>query len=156
MSLLMILLANIRFSLFYHFFLLCVAESGRKTNIVFFGSRIRISIVFSMCAIPVIFFDMEASCTLTLYIYFNLFAGHKFFDIDSGMYAPLNAPPSQHFTIIFNTFVMMTLFNEINSRKIHGERNIFEGLFTNPIFYSILVITAVSQVNVFLLQISKI
>lgn len=72
--------------------------------------------------------------------------GHKFFDIDSGMYAALNSPPSQHFTIIFNTFVMMTLFNELNSRKIHGERNIFEGLFTNPIFYSILIITAVSQV----------
>lgn len=63
------------------------------------------------------------------------------------MYAPLNAPPSQHFTIIFNTFVMMTLFNELNSRKIHGERNIFEGLLTNPIFYSILIITALSQVT---------
>lgn len=74
-------------------------------------------------------------------------AGHKFFDIDSGLYAGLNAPPSQHFTIIFNTFVMMTLFNELNSRKIHGERNIFEGLFTNPIFYSIIIITAVSQVR---------
>lgn len=63
------------------------------------------------------------------------------------MYAALNAPPSQHFTVIFNTFVMMTLFNELNSRKIHGERNIFEGLFTNPIFYSILILTAVSQVS---------
>ncbi|XP_074592983.1 plasma membrane calcium-transporting ATPase 2-like isoform X4 [Brevipalpus obovatus] len=79
-------------------------------------------------------------------IFFLLFGGHKFFDIDSGMYAPLNAPPSQHFTIIFNTFVMMTLFNEVNSRKIHGERNIFEGLFTNPIFYSILFITAAAQI----------
>ncbi|XP_015794522.1 plasma membrane calcium-transporting ATPase 2 isoform X2 [Tetranychus urticae] len=79
-------------------------------------------------------------------IFFLLFGGDKFFDIDSGMYAPLNAPPSQHFTIIFNTFVMMTLFNEINSRKIHGERNIFEGLFTNPIFYSILFITAGAQI----------
>ena len=74
-------------------------------------------------------------------------SGHKFFDIDSGMYATLNAPPSQHFTIIFNTFVMMTLFNELNSRKIHGERNIFEGLFTNPIFYTILILTAASQVR---------
>ncbi|GFR32213.1 plasma membrane calcium-transporting ATPase 2 [Trichonephila clavata] len=50
------------------------------------------------------------------------------------------------FTIIFNTFVMMTLFNEMNARKIHGERNIFEGLFTNPIFYSILLITTAAQV----------
>ena len=43
---------------------------------------------------------------------------------------------------------MMTLFNEINSRKIHGERNIFEGLFTNPIFYGILFLTAFAQVCV--------
>lgn len=79
-------------------------------------------------------------------IFTLLFIGHRIFDIDSGMYAPLHSPPSQHFTIIFNTFVMMTLFNEINARKIHGERNIFEGLLTNPVFYSILIITAASQV----------
>ncbi|RWS14795.1 plasma membrane calcium-transporting ATPase 3-like protein [Dinothrombium tinctorium] len=79
-------------------------------------------------------------------IFSLLFAGHKLFDIDTGMGAPLHAPPTQHFTIIFNTFVMMTLFNEVNSRKIHGERNIFEGLFTNPIFYSILFITAGAQI----------
>ncbi|XP_023209409.1 plasma membrane calcium-transporting ATPase 2-like [Centruroides sculpturatus] len=86
-------------------------------------------------------------------IFFLLFLGHKFFDIDSGMYAPLHSPPSEHFTIIFNTFVMMTLFNEMNARKIHGERNIFEGLFTNPIFYSILLITAGAQVSYNLKQI---
>ncbi|GFQ78577.1 plasma membrane calcium-transporting ATPase 3, partial [Trichonephila clavata] len=79
-------------------------------------------------------------------IFTLLFIGHRIFDIDSGMYAPLHSPPTQHFTIIFNTFVMMTLFNEINARKIHGERNIFEGLLTNPVFYSILIITAASQV----------
>ena len=73
--------------------------------------------------------------------------GDKFFDIDSGLHVSLNATPTQHFTIIFNTFVMMTLFNEVNSRKIHGERNIFEGLFTNPIFYGILIVTAIAQVR---------
>ena len=30
------------------------------------------------------------------------------------------------FTIVFNAFVMMTLFNEFNSRKVHGERNVFK------------------------------
>nr|XP_015903633.1 plasma membrane calcium-transporting ATPase 2 isoform X4 [Parasteatoda tepidariorum] len=79
-------------------------------------------------------------------IFTLLFAGDKIFDIDSGMGETLRTKPSEHFTIIFNTFVMMTLFNEINARKIHGERNIFEGLFTNPIFYSILIITTVAQV----------
>jgi len=69
-------------------------------------------------------------------------------DIDTGRgVAAAGGGPTQHFTVIFNTFVMMTLFNEINSRKIHGERNIFQGLFTNPIFYSIIIITAVSQVS---------
>ena len=55
-------------------------------------------------------------------------AGEKLFDIDNGRYAALHAPPSQHFTIVFNAFVMMTLFNEINARKIHGERNVFNVL----------------------------
>lgn len=75
-------------------------------------------------------------------IFLLLFLGPEMFDIDPGMGVRL----SEHFTIIFNTFVMMTLFNEVNARKIHGERNIFEGLLTNPIFYSILIITAVAQV----------
>lgn len=39
---------------------------------------------------------------------------------------PEKKEPSNHFTIVFNTFVMMTLFNEINSRKVHGERNVFK------------------------------
>lgn len=40
----------------------------------------------------------------------------------------------------------MTLFNEFNARKIHGQRNIFEGVFTNPIFYLIWIGTCISQV----------
>ena len=48
--------------------------------------------------------------------------------------------------MIFNVFVMMTLFNEINARKIHGQRNVFVGLFTNPIYYVIWIATLISQV----------
>ena len=33
--------------------------------------------------------------------------------------------PSRHLTIIFNTFVMMQIFNELNARKIEDEINIF-------------------------------
>ncbi|XP_063792393.1 plasma membrane calcium-transporting ATPase 3 isoform X3 [Pseudophryne corroboree] len=72
-------------------------------------------------------------------IFTLLFAGEIFFDIDSGRNAPLHSPPSEHYTIIFNTFVMMQLFNEINARKIHGERNVFDGIFANPIFCSIVL-----------------
>ncbi|NXE20027.1 AT2B1 ATPase, partial [Ardeotis kori] len=75
-----------------------------------------------------------------------LFAGERIFDIDSGRNAPLHAPPSEHYTIVFNTFVMMQLFNEINARKIHGERNVFEGIFNNAIFCSIVLGTFVVQI----------
>ncbi|XP_039760892.1 plasma membrane calcium-transporting ATPase 2 isoform X2 [Pararge aegeria] len=82
-----------------------------------------------------------------LFIIFSLlFVGDKMLNIPSGRGQQLSSEPSQHFTIIFNTFVMMTLFNEINARKIHGQRNVFQGLFTNPIFYSIWIGTALSQV----------
>ncbi|XP_013174707.1 PREDICTED: plasma membrane calcium-transporting ATPase 3 isoform X4 [Papilio xuthus] len=82
-----------------------------------------------------------------LFIIFSLlFVGDRLLNIPSGRGQPLGSEPTQHFTIIFNTFVMMTLFNEINARKIHGQRNVFEGLFTNPIFYSIWIGTALSQV----------
>uniref|UniRef100_A0A669B8L4 Calcium-transporting ATPase n=1 Tax=Oreochromis niloticus TaxID=8128 RepID=A0A669B8L4_ORENI len=79
-------------------------------------------------------------------IFTLLFAGEKLLDIDSGRNAPLHAPPSEHYTIVFNTFVMMQLFNEINARKIHGERNVFEGIFNNPIFCSIVLGTFIIQV----------
>uniref|UniRef100_A0A3B1K2L6 Calcium-transporting ATPase n=1 Tax=Astyanax mexicanus TaxID=7994 RepID=A0A3B1K2L6_ASTMX len=72
-------------------------------------------------------------------IFTLLFVGEKIFNIDSGRNAPLHSPPSEHYTIIFNTFVLMQLFNEINARKIHGERNVFDGIFSNPIFCSIVL-----------------
>ncbi|XP_073324400.1 plasma membrane calcium-transporting ATPase 2 isoform X8 [Pagrus major] len=79
-------------------------------------------------------------------IFTLLFVGEQIFDIDSGRNAPLHSPPSEHYTIIFNTFVMMQLFNEINARKIHGERNVFDGIFRNPIFCSIVFGTFAMQV----------
>ncbi|XP_072814217.1 plasma membrane calcium-transporting ATPase 3 isoform X2 [Vicugna pacos] len=79
-------------------------------------------------------------------IFTLLFVGELFFDIDSGRNAPLHSPPSEHYTIIFNTFVMMQLFNEINARKIHGERNVFDGIFSNPIFCTIVLGTFAIQI----------
>jgi P-type Ca2+ transporter type 2B len=70
-------------------------------------------------------------------------AGDKLLQINSGREDPA---PNQHMTVVFNTFVMMTLFNEINARKIHGQRNVFQGIFTNPIFYGIWVATFILQV----------
>merc|ERR1719487_1802290 len=45
-----------------------------------------------------------------------------------------NNDPSEHYTFIFNVFVFMQLFNEINCRKLFGEINVFEGFFANPYF----------------------
>ncbi|XP_029617568.1 plasma membrane calcium-transporting ATPase 1 isoform X4 [Salmo trutta] len=79
-------------------------------------------------------------------IFTLLFVGEQIFDIDSGRYAPLHSPPSEHYTIIFNTFVLLQLFNEINARKIHGERNVFDGIFNNLIFCSIVFGTFIIQI----------
>uniref|UniRef100_V9I6W2 Calcium-transporting ATPase n=1 Tax=Apis cerana TaxID=7461 RepID=V9I6W2_APICE len=51
-------------------------------------------------------------------IFMLLFVGDKMLDIETGRgVAQAGGGPTQHFTIIFNTFVMMTLFNEFNARK---------------------------------------
>ncbi|KAI3378141.1 hypothetical protein SNEBB_007085 [Seison nebaliae] len=47
--------------------------------------------------------------------------------------------PTEHYTFIFHTFVLMTLFNELNARKIWGQRNIFIGLHKSYIFVIIWV-----------------
>jgi P-type Ca2+ transporter type 2C len=51
----------------------------------------------------------------------------------------------QHFTVIFNTFVMCQVFNEINARQIGDDMNIFKGLHKNPVFLGILVFIVVAQ-----------
>lgn len=73
-----------------------------------------------------------------------VYAGDWFFSVPTGIHN--SNPVNVHFTIVFNTFVMMTLFNEVNARKIHGERNIFSGLIHNPVFCVIWVVTFALQV----------
>jgi Ca2+ transporting ATPase len=53
--------------------------------------------------------------------------------------------PSEHYTFIFNVFVFMQLFNEINCRKLFGEINVFEGFFANPLFLVIWIATIICQ-----------
>lgn len=56
--------------------------------------------------------------------------------------------PSLHFTIIFNAFVIMTLFNELNGRKIHDERNVFSGIQKNVYFIFIWLFCLIGQVKI--------
>lgn len=53
---------------------------------------------------------------------------------------------SRHFTIVFNAFVWMQLFNEINCRKINDEINCFAGMCQNKLFIYVWLITAGVQV----------
>ena len=74
-------------------------------------------------------------------------AGHDLFDVEDGREEGPSGEATVHFTLIFNIFVMMQIFNEINSRKVHGERQVFSGIFTNPIFVAVIVGTFVVQVS---------
>ena len=47
--------------------------------------------------------------------------------------------PSRHFTIVYNTFVMLQIFNFLNARKIFDEINIFDKFFSNPLFLLIVL-----------------
>ncbi|KAI9343499.1 PMCA-type calcium-translocating P-type ATPase [Obelidium mucronatum] len=42
-------------------------------------------------------------------------------------------------TVVFNTFVLMLMFNEVNCRRINSNLNIFSGIFDNPFFGCIFV-----------------
>jgi Ca2+-transporting ATPase len=57
-------------------------------------------------------------------------------------------PPNElyHNTLIFNAFVFLQVFNEINSRKVGDEIDVFGGFFDNSIFSIILLITLVLQI----------
>ena len=52
-----------------------------------------------------------------------------------------------HLSVMFNVFVFMQVFNEINSRKINDERNVFDRIFSNKIFIGVIVGTILTQVK---------
>jgi hypothetical protein len=56
-----------------------------------------------------------------------------------------------HFTYIFQIFVFMQVFNQINARKL-GEKefNVFQGIFLNPFFMFITILTV--GVQIFLVE----
>jgi len=74
-----------------------------------------------------------------------LFAGPELFDLEPGHELERKRKASVHYTLIFNTFVWMQLFNEINCRSLHGEFNVFKGILNNPLFCGILVFTSALQ-----------
>jgi Ca2+ transporting ATPase len=87
-------------------------------------------------------------------VMFLLFAGPEVFgfddghlvESDDGLYPGYKKENSVHYTLIFNTFVWMQLFNEVNSRSLNGDVNVFRGIEKNPLFCIILLTTALLQV----------
>jgi Ca2+ transporting ATPase len=78
---------------------------------------------------------------------FLLFGGPQVWGFEPGdQVEKLYKENSVHYTFIFNTFVWMQLFNEVNSRMLKGEFNVFRGIHRNPLFCGILFVTAVLQV----------
>ena len=80
-------------------------------------------------------------------LFLLVFMADDFFDVEDGYLETTRCKPTVHSSIVFNSFVMLQLFNEINSRKVHGERNVFSGIFRNPVFIIIMVGTFVVQVG---------
>jgi calcium-translocating P-type ATPase len=74
------------------------------------------------------------------------FYGHIMFDVEYGFGRGHNAAPTEHTTIMFNSFVLMQVFNEINARMVHGERNVFKNIFVNKLFSIIVIGTFVVQI----------
>lgn len=57
-----------------------------------------------------------------------------------------NHQTGKHYSIFFNVFVLLQVFNEINCRKLKSsELNVFSNFFNNPLFILIMISTLVIQ-----------
>lgn len=74
-----------------------------------------------------------------------IFHGDDLMDVEDGFTPETLCIPTQHSSLVFTTFVFMQLFNEINSREIHG-RNVFKGMHRNYAFIIIWLGQVVIQV----------
>eukprot|EP00357_Protocruzia_adherens_P024550 CAMPEP_0114973420 /NCGR_PEP_ID=MMETSP0216-20121206/943_1 /TAXON_ID=223996 /ORGANISM="Protocruzia adherens, Strain Boccale" /LENGTH=200 /DNA_ID=CAMNT_0002333907 /DNA_START=430 /DNA_END=1032 /DNA_ORIENTATION=+ len=79
-----------------------------------------------------------------------LFYGDEIFNVPSSIRIHVNDwtyENAQHYTIFFNTFVFMQVFNEVNARKLKlDEFNIFKNFFNNFLFLLIQGLTIAVQI----------
>uniref|UniRef100_A0A914CW36 Cation-transporting P-type ATPase C-terminal domain-containing protein n=1 Tax=Acrobeloides nanus TaxID=290746 RepID=A0A914CW36_9BILA len=108
-------------------------EAGIRTDLIISKNGFKNIICQSLYQIAVL---------LVIYFLAMLFIPN----VKDGRMADPDSPPSIHYTLIVNTFCLMTLFNALNSRKVYGERNIFQGLNKNKTFCIIWIILFVLQV----------
>ena len=76
-----------------------------------------------------------------------LFDGPALFNIpDSANMTDYNETDARHYTIFFHAFVMMQVFNMINSRKLNKkDLNVFKNFCNNGFFFSIMIMIVVAQ-----------
>ena len=77
-----------------------------------------------------------------------LFLGPDLFGVEPGWASRTWTEESgRHFTIFFNAFVFMQVFNEINCRKLKAsEFNVFKGFCNNSLFLLISITTIIAQI----------
>ncbi|KAF2071510.1 hypothetical protein CYY_007171 [Polysphondylium violaceum] len=82
---------------------------------------------------------------LQLAILFTLlYQGHNIYSDITGKHVEKDS--RHHYTILFNTFVFLQLFNEINCRILGDNLNPFRGIFSNWIFSVVLIGTLGVQI----------
>merc|ERR1719421_547263 len=51
----------------------------------------------------------------------------------------------RHYTLLFNVFVWMQIFNEFNSRRLDNTPDCFSGVLSSKIFIGVIIATVVVQ-----------
>jgi len=125
-----------------------------KTKSIVSSRMIRFIVSSSVYQIIVLFFiyftactDVDPGCT-------NGYLGDEADQCSGWMRCASghdSSDPTPHYTIMFNTFVLMQIFNEINSRQLGDEINIFKNICENKIFLIIFFATLFTQVFIVLL-----
>lgn len=68
------------------------------------------------------------------------------------MFTDLLTPPgiehAARLTFVFNTFVLMQVFNELNARATRFDRGVFDNLTKSPLFLGVIVVTILAQVGI--------
>jgi len=76
----------------------------------------------------------------------SLCSGEKLIDVQSGRSEELRGVPTVHYTFLFNTFVMMILFNELCARRLDLLPNVFTQLHRSVVFIVIWIASFTTQV----------
>jgi magnesium-transporting ATPase (P-type) len=69
---------------------------------------------------------------------FTLYFGHRFLGVPRDSLV--------HRTVVFNSFILMQVWNEFNARKLHEEINVFEGVFRSKGHLAVTAVMVLFQV----------